>query len=85
MYGYEIVKMIGDKSNDLIILGEGSMYPALHELEKREYLKSYWVEQSGSPNRKYYKITRKGRKNLKNALDEWSIFQKAVNKVYKIA
>jgi PadR family transcriptional regulator PadR len=85
MYGYEIVKEIRDVSEDIITLGEGSMYPALHELEKLGYLSSHWVEQNGAPDRKYYKITRKGRKVLKTALGEWKVFTKAVNQIYGIA
>ncbi len=85
MYGYEIVKTIREKSDDLLTLGEGSVYPALHELEKRQYLKSYWMEQEGVPDRKYYTITKKGKKAHQDAMKEWSLFQGAVNKVYKIS
>lgn len=82
MYGYEIVKEIRDVSDDLITLGEGSMYPALHELEKHGYLNSYWIEQKGTPDRKYYRITRKGRRLLKEAKHEWRLFSKVVNQIY---
>ncbi len=84
MYGYEIVKEIRETSEDIITLGEGSMYPALHELEKHGYLDSYWQSQEGTPDRKYYKITRKGRKLLKEAKQEWHLFSKAVNQIYGI-
>jgi DNA-binding PadR family transcriptional regulator len=58
------------------------MYPALHELEKYGYLGSYWVKQTGAPDRKYYTITRSGRKVLKEAKHEWQLFSKAVNHIY---
>lgn len=83
-YGYEIVKAIRDKSEDIITLGEGSLYPALHELEKLGLLTSRWVEQEGAPDRKYYKLTKKGGKLLKQALGEWGVFTKAVNQIYGI-
>jgi PadR family transcriptional regulator PadR len=81
-YGYEIVKEIRDRSEDILTLGEGSIYPALHELEKRGYLTSHWVEQTGAPDRKYYQITKKGRKVLKGAIGEWKLFSKAINQIY---
>lgn len=85
MYGYEIVKTVRDKSQDIITLGEGSMYPALHELEKLGLLTSRWVAQDGTPDRKYYKLTKKGGKLLKQALGEWRVFTKAVNQIYGMA
>lgn len=82
MYGYEIVKEIRDQSDDIITLGEGSIYPALHELEKLGFLTSRWESQEGTPDRKYYRITRKGKKLLEKAIGEWRIFSKAINQIY---
>ena len=83
-YGYEIVKIISDTSEDIIKLGEGSLYPALHELEKSGFLTSRWVSQGGAPDRKYYKLTKKGKKSLDQAVSEWRVFSKAVNQIYAL-
>ncbi len=85
MYGYEIVKAIRDQSEDIITLGEGSLYPALHELEKLGYLTSRWVIQNGAPDRKYYQITKSGRKLLKEAKQEWGVFSDAINRIYSLS
>lgn len=86
MYGYEIIKAIRNQSEDLISLGEGSMYPALHELEKNGLLSSRWVQQENdAPDRKYYHLTKKGRVALGVAKKEWRLFSGAVNAIYQIA
>jgi PadR family transcriptional regulator PadR len=81
MYGYQIVKSILARSGDELAFGEGTIYPALHSLEKAGMLKSHWVEQQSGPNRKYYTLTKKGRKQLTTAKQEWQDFSGAVNKV----
>lgn len=60
LYGYQIVKAISQQSDALLEFGEGSIYPALHALEQAGYLSSRWVEQTNLPDRKYYRLTRKG-------------------------
>ncbi len=84
MYGYEIIKAIKDESDDLITLGEGSVYPALHELESRGLLTSNWVAQNNLPDRKYYTLTKKGGREFKAAAAEWKLFAGAVNKIYRL-
>lgn len=84
MYGYEIIKAIKNQSDDLISLGEGSIYPALHELEKKDLLTSRWVKQENdAPDRKYYHVTKKGKKALGIAKQEWQLFSGAVNAIYQ--
>jgi DNA-binding PadR family transcriptional regulator len=70
MYGYEIVKSLKMKSDNLYNMSEGTLYPALKRLEKKEWLTSYWTE-TASGRRKYYTITDKGRSVRKEKLSEW--------------
>lgn len=70
MYGYDIVKRLKLESNDLYNMSEGTLYPALKRLEKKEWLTSYWAETS-SGRRKYYQITLEGKKVLDRKLTEW--------------
>lgn len=82
MYGYEIIKQIRAKSSKKLDFGEGSIYPALHTLEKTKLVDSYWVTQENLPDRKYYKITTLGRARLISLLNEWREFVGAVGSVY---
>lgn len=81
LYGYQIVKAIREKSGDMLEYGEGSIYPALHSLEKAGMLKAKWVAQESGPDRKYYTLTKKGKKALKDRVAEWKEFAGAVDKV----
>lgn len=83
LYGYQIVKEIEGRSKDALQFGEGSIYPALHALEKDHLLSSRWVSQESGPDRKYYQITKKGAKSLVMARKEWSAFTKAIGQVLK--
>jgi PadR family transcriptional regulator PadR len=70
-YGFQIIKELREKSNGYFDLKEGTLYPALHRLEKRGYLKSEWVTEGDRPPRKYYVLTKKGKMILKSATSEW--------------
>jgi PadR family transcriptional regulator PadR len=70
-YGFQIIKELREKTNGYFDLKEGTLYPALHRLEKRGYLKSEWVTEKDRPPRKYYVLTKEGKKVLKSASSEW--------------
>jgi transcriptional regulator len=78
LYGYKISKEIRKNSSDIFSLGEGTLYPVLHKLEKNKMLQSYWQEYEGR-RRKYYTITKKGKKLLDEKTAEWKVFSKALN------
>ena len=59
-YGYQIAQAVMEKSKGYFEIKEGSLYPALHRLERQKLLASYWVETEESRRRKYYKITGAG-------------------------
>ena len=80
MYGYQIIKTIEIKSEEVFKMKEGTLYPILHNLETEGYLSSYLVDVSGR-SRKYYKITDKGLKQFEEEKEEWSLFTKSVSKV----
>ena len=81
MYGYELVKELEQRSDQGLSVKEGTLYPALHKLEKQEYIECYWVEQEKGPARKYYKITAAGKEILHEKTREWQDFVKVMNKV----
>lgn len=71
MYGYEMVKTLKETSGDLYNMSEGTLYPALKRMEKKEWIESYWQESEGGNRRKYYRLTEDGRKELARKLDDW--------------
>ena len=80
MYGYEMIKKLKEKSQNVFELKEGTLYPSLHSLEETGQITSYWDNTTGK-NRKYYAITKKGRNPLKEKQKEWNIFSTGINNV----
>ena len=81
MYGYEIIKVVNQRTNNAFEWKEGTLYPCLHRLEGAGLINSKWSVSENGRNRKYYSITRKGTALLKSKIAEWSAFTKAVNAV----
>lgn len=77
MYGYEMIETLQKKSENVFVLKAGTLYPLLHSLEGKSYLTSYEAEVNGK-QRKYYGITRAGRKYLRSRVEEWKEYQTAV-------
>ncbi len=81
MYGYQMVKELEKRSNNIFTLKEGTMYPILHSLESQGMVEAYWEEGSSKRKRKYYHITSKGQKLLNNKKKEWDLYSSTVNKL----
>ena len=81
MYGYQMVKELEIRSDSTFTLKEGTMYPILHSLESEGMVESYWDEGTSKRKRKYYQITGKGQKLLKEKRKEWAVYSSTVNKV----
>ena len=80
MYGYQMIKKLKEKTNNVFEFKEGTLYPILHSLEEEGLISSYWDDTTGK-KRKYYAITIKGKKSLKEKNEEWKIFSESVNRV----
>lgn len=80
MYGYEMIDTLRKRSENVFELKAGTLYPLLHSLEDKNHLTSYEKEVSGKV-RKYYSITKEGRKFLEKKCDEWEQYAKAVTNV----
>ena len=83
-YGYEITQSVLDQSGGQITLSEGSLYPALHRMEREKWLKAEW-QQIGGRRRKYYRLTAAGRKALVAKRSTWAGFVSAVSGVIQPA
>jgi PadR family transcriptional regulator, regulatory protein PadR len=79
MYGYELVKEMDRRSDHHLQMKEGTLYPALHKLEKQEYIACYWQNQEKGPARKYYRITVEGKKILEAKTNEWHRYVQVMN------
>ncbi len=73
MYGYEITKKVKEQSKGSLSLTEGALYPALHKLEA-DGLVEVTIKLVGNRPRKYYSLTKEGKKEAKNKLQELSVF-----------
>lgn len=80
MYGYEMIETLRSRSENLFELKAGTLYPLLHSLEEKNMLTSYEEEVVGKV-RKYYAITKEGRKHLSSKETEWKAYAKAVSNV----
>ncbi len=80
MYGYQMMKRLHEKSEDVFELKEGTLYPILHLLEEKSFIFSYWDE-STAKKRKYYTITERGKTYLNDKKEEWKIFKGGIDKV----
>lgn len=80
MYGYEMIETLRARSENVFQLKAGTLYPLLHSLEEKGFLESYEKE-AGGKVRKYYEITREGRKHLESRKKEWETYQTAVARV----
>ena len=85
MYGFQIVRELDRLTDGYLKLKEGTLYPALHRLEKRGLLKSEWVIEGGNKPRKYYVITESGRRMLSEMTDEWVLMTEKVKKVLEVS
>lgn len=80
-YGYEMIKELEARSDNTFQFKEGTLYPILHKLENMGYVESYLSKGNAGRERKYYQITKRGKKQLVEEKQQWKIFSKSVEKV----
>jgi len=83
-HGYEIAKLIEERSESVLQFHVASLYPLLYRLEKRGLLEGRWVEKAGQRRRRYYKLTPAGRKVLAEQRQTWQDFFVALDRVARI-
>lgn len=81
LHGYGIVRAIRGRSEGVLKLGEGQLYPILHRLEEDGLVLGDWEMQDGKPPRKLYSLTDSGQGALVARRREWGAFAKAVGAV----
>ncbi len=78
LHGYGIAQRILVTSKEILQVQQGSLYPALHRLQRKGLLQSEWRESGNGPMAKYYSLTAAGRKNLKEEEAQWQRYAGAV-------
>jgi PadR family transcriptional regulator, regulatory protein PadR len=81
MYGYQIIKELDTKSQGYFRFKEGTLYPALHRLEKSGLILSKWETLTSGRQRRYYHITEKGKSLLDRKKTQWVDFAMAMNMI----
>jgi transcriptional regulator len=83
-HGYEIGKLIEERSAGAISFQIASLYPTLYRLEKRGLIEGRWVEKTGTRRRRYYRLTAAGRRVLRSQRSFWQEFLEALDRVARI-
>lgn len=82
-HGYAIARWIQQLTSEVLTVGEGSLYPALHRLEEREWVRAEWRLSENNRRAKFYSLTPDGRRQLRAESDSWGRFVVAVGHVLK--
>lgn len=83
-HGYEIRKLIQERSGGVIRLHVASLYPLLYRLETRGWIQGRWVEKPGQRRRRFYRLTAEGRKVLAAQRSVWEEFAAAIQRVTRL-
>lgn len=81
LHGYRIVERIQQLSSNVIHVEEGSLYPALHRMERHGWIVSDWGYSANNRRAKYYRLTRAGRKHFESQLTSWTRMSQAISDV----
>ena len=79
--GYGIVQALRLRSGDVLQVETGSLYPALHRLERQSWVQSEWKQSESKQRARYYRITAKGKKQLASDLGRWERIVEAIGSV----
>lgn len=81
MHGYAIVRRIHQVTEDALQIEEGSLYPALHRMQRRGWIEAEWGTSENNRRAKYYRLTTPGRRQLQAEVSIWERLSQATEKV----
>jgi len=84
-HGYDIASTIARRSDDVLQVEQGSLYPALQRIEERGWITSYWGTSESNRRARFYKLTAKGRRQLASEASRWEALARAVSRVMRPA
>jgi PadR family transcriptional regulator len=85
IHGYAIAQRILQISREALQIQQGSLYPALHRLENKGYLTAEWKESETGREAKFYRLTTKGRRQLRSETENWHRLSEAVGLILQLA
>lgn len=80
-HGYSITRHLREVSEDFLQVEEGSLYPALHRMEKRGWIKSWWGKSETKRRARFYELTSDGKKQLRAETKSWNEMSNAIDRV----
>lgn len=84
-HGHTIAHVIEQQSEEVLQVEHGSLYPALHRLEDRGWIASFWGTSENNRRARYYRLTPAGRRQLTAQTNRWDVLVRAINRVLKPA
>jgi transcriptional regulator len=85
LHGWAVAKRIRQISNEVLQVGQGSLYPALHKLEQQGWIVSEWGESENNRRAKYYSLTEEGRQALEQEAAQWERLSAAITLIVRLA
>ena len=85
IHGYAIAQRLDQVSRQVVQVPQGSLYPALHRLEKRGWLEADWKDTETGREAKFYRLTRRGRAQLDSETASWERLSEAVGQILRLA
>ncbi len=85
LHGWAIAQRIKQISNEVLQVGQGSLYPALHKLEHQGWIEAEWGESDNNRRAKYYRLTREGRHALQQEAAQWERLSAAITGIVRLA
>lgn len=81
MHGWGVAVRIQQLSEDVLQVNQGSLYPALHRLEHKGWIRSEWGTSKNNRRAKFYRLTALGRRQLAEGQEQWDVFTAAVQRI----
>ncbi|MGA2603239.1 MAG: PadR family transcriptional regulator [Verrucomicrobiia bacterium] len=85
LHGYSIAQRIQQRSDDVLVVEEGSLYPCLYRMEEKGWIKAEWGRSENNRRAKFYGLTRAGRKQLEEETALWERVHRAITLVLQAA
>jgi transcriptional regulator len=85
LHGYAVAQRLQQMSNDVLQVQQGSLYPALHRLEKRGWLRAEWATTDTGREARFYTLTRRGRSELEKQSENWERLSVVITGILRTA
>src|SRR5215468_8504529 len=78
MYGYELAEALSSRTSGVLDMGQSTLYPMLYNLESKGLVESYWQSAASERDRKYYRLTKDGKRRLARDTEQWRAVAEAM-------